>query len=190
MIKMTITLLVALYATFIIWGEPINYAEVEAATDTDPSAIQTGEFDGPIILGNASAPEAAVTRTATQDVIVPDPAVIAASAPEPTTTAPTRIGEPVVVSLYRQAEPARELEQTEVPKQDEVSAEPDLDLLRVTGTVVNMRAGPSSANQVVGSLPRGTVAEAIGAPQNGWQQIRDLASGQTGWMFARFLEPS
>ncbi|MEM7644092.1 MAG: SH3 domain-containing protein [Pseudomonadota bacterium] len=186
MIRLTVTLAVALYATFVIWGEPTEYAGAEAATQDDTMPIaQTADFVRPVILESANGSDAVVTRAVTQDVIVPDAAVIAASAPAPSAldVEPGRIGEPVMVSLFREAAPAPE---------PSAPAEPlvDGELLRVTGTVVNMRAGPSTANAVVDSLPRGTIAEAMGAPENGWRQIRDVATGQTGWMAARFLEPS
>ncbi|MEM7710314.1 MAG: SH3 domain-containing protein [Pseudomonadota bacterium] len=112
---------------------------------------------------------------------MPDAAAIAAATPEPGAWEPRLIGEPVLVSLVAprgdDAEPAAE---------PEVAAE----MLRVTGRVVNMRAGPSTSNAVIDALPQGTLAEAIGEAENGWREIRDVATGRTGWMSANFLEPS
>jgi SH3-like domain-containing protein len=97
----------------------------------------------------------------------------------PGTQGPRLVGEPALVSLVSPAVPA-------------AAAERDAgsDLLRVTGSRVNMRSGPGTANAVVDSLPRGTLAEPIGTPIDGWQEIRDVESGLVGFMSARFLEPS
>ncbi|MEM7489921.1 MAG: SH3 domain-containing protein [Pseudomonadota bacterium] len=178
MIKLTFTLLAALYASFLIWGQPSEMAEVQAApTDSLVMTATTQEYDHPVILDEAGRTQIAVTRSLT-DVT---PAAIIASAPAPANVQPRPIGEPVVVSL---------LTPDTTPVLEEPEVEDDRVLLTVTGTVVNMRTGPSTANPVVDSLPRGTLAEAMGEPENGWRQIRDVATGQTGWMSANFLDPA
>ncbi|TFL17488.1 SH3 domain-containing protein [Jannaschia formosa] len=182
MMKLTFTLAAALYVGFVIWGQPIeNDLERDVATPVIASVVptETAEFDRPTILG-LSPSEPQVTRTV---VAAPDPAVVAASAPAPSAPTPRLIGEPVVVSLVAPAAAAT--------PETAAAAEPGTEgLLRVTGSRVNMRSGPSTSNDVVDSLPRGTLAEAIGEPVDGWQEIRDVSTGLTGFMAARFLEQS
>ncbi|MFO6465477.1 SH3 domain-containing protein [Jannaschia sp. KMU-145] len=179
MLKLTFTLAAALYAGFVIWGQPTDgmaAAEAEAAT---PVVMAAANYDRPVILTNASS-EPAVTRN---EPVVPDAAVIAASAPAPNPvfSAPRLIGEPVVVNLLQPAA---------VTASAETTPDAQAGMLVVSGSRVNMRSGPSTGNRVVDSLPQGTLTEPLGAPENGWQQIRDVATGQTGWMASRFLDPA
>ncbi|MEP3298481.1 MAG: SH3 domain-containing protein [Pseudoruegeria sp.] len=60
------------------------------------------------------------------------------------------------------------------------------DIWYVSGNRVNMRSGPSTQNQVVAALARGTATELLGRT-GGWVHIRDLNSGNTGYMSANFL---
>lgn len=178
MLKMTFTLVAALYAGFVVWGEPTTDALTTGQSTRTAALGSAPEFAEPVILTADTATGATVTRTAVTDVVVPDAATIAASAPAPSIVAPRLIGEPVVVSLVTPSAPAAATPRT----QD--------DLYRVSGSRVNMRSGPSTSNAVVDSLPGGTLTEMIGDEANGWVQIRDIASGQTGYMAARFLEPA
>jgi hypothetical protein len=182
MLRLTFTLAAALYAGFVIWGEPEGDALTarEMPTPVFATVVQTdGAFDSPTVLGSARGAEAVVTRAAVAPtpLAAPDPATIAASAPPPGSLQPRLIGEPVVVSLVAPAETARE----------EAAAQ---DLVRVTGSRVNMRSGPGTGNAVLDSLPQGTLAEPLGEPVDGWQEIRDVETGRTGFMAARFLEPA
>ncbi|SFI83262.1 SH3 domain-containing protein [Jannaschia pohangensis] len=179
MIKLTFTLAAALYAGFVIWGQPETSTSI-AAVDSAPAG-SNADFLAPVVL-NRNAQPAQVTRSAVGDGGVPDASVIAASAPEPTSgSGPRLIGEPVVVNLIEPAAPVV------------VTAPQDVDpdrLFRVTGSRVNMRSGPSTSNRVVDSLPGGTLAEAISEETDGWIEIRDTATGKTGFMSVRFLEPA
>jgi hypothetical protein len=181
MMKLTFSLAVALYAGFVIWGQPGQAVSEAAKSASAPIAVAAADFDRPTIL-TPGGDAAEVTRAVARDVIVPDPAVIAASAPAPSDDfgRPRDIGEPMIVSLV---DPG-----TQAP----ASAADDArnDLLVVTGSRVNLRAGPSTANAVVDSLAEGTLTEPLGAPVNGWQEIRDVESGLTGYMAARFLSPA
>lgn len=56
----------------------------------------------------------------------------------------------------------------------------------VTGTRVNLRAGPGTANSVVGSLKLGAVAEVLG-DRRGWYQIRTADGAMSGWIHGKFL---
>jgi hypothetical protein len=178
MFRMTLGLAVALYAAFVIWGQPV---EGIAEPGGERLASAAAAADTPIVLENASAPTApTVTRDASAPPVMPDPATVAAAMSAPGTLSarePRLIGEAKVVSLVRASA-------------EETAYEPTGPVLQVTGSRVNMRAGPGVENAVVGALPRGARAEALGGVENGWQRIRALDGGQTGYMFASYLEPA
>ncbi len=56
------------------------------------------------------------------------------------------------------------------------------DIRRVTGTVVNLRDGPSTFYLAVGKLRQGDEVEVLEASDDGWLKIHVTESGQTGWM--------
>lgn len=64
-----------------------------------------------------------------------------------------------------------------------------LPLAEVTGTQVNLRAGPSTRDPVLAALRQGDQVALIGATGDGWAQIRVLADGREGFMALRFLSP-
>jgi len=62
------------------------------------------------------------------------------------------------------------------------------DLRTVAGSRVNMRAGPGTNFGVVDSLVQGTWTEVLEVDTSGWARIRDVDTGQEGWMAERFLQ--
>ncbi|WP_099826145.1 SH3 domain-containing protein [Oceaniglobus indicus] len=66
---------------------------------------------------------------------------------------------------------------------------PENDLWIVTGSRVNLRAGPSTSDSVVGSVREGQRAEMLEETANGWYRIRTADDGQSGFIFGRFLSP-
>ncbi|MEX3016930.1 SH3 domain-containing protein [Gymnodinialimonas hymeniacidonis] len=60
---------------------------------------------------------------------------------------------------------------------------------RVTGNNVNFRAGPSTNTAVLAGLVRGDEVEFLADAPDGWAHLRVLSSGLEGYMAARFLEP-
>jgi hypothetical protein len=75
----------------------------------------------------------------------------------------------------------------ETPESDTIEAsQPMADLWYVTGTTVNLRAGPGTGNAVVGQVVEGEAAEVLSG-QDGWYQIRTADGGVEGWIFGRFL---
>ena len=57
---------------------------------------------------------------------------------------------------------------------------------QVTGSRVNLRAGPSTSDAVVGQLVRGTEAEVLNQG-DGWYQIQTSDGAYVGWIFGKFL---
>lgn len=58
----------------------------------------------------------------------------------------------------------------------------------VIATSVNLRAGPSTAEAVVGRVSQGDIVEVIGPSATGWTGIRHPENGNTVYMASRFLE--
>ena len=56
----------------------------------------------------------------------------------------------------------------------------------VSGSAVNLRAGPSTANEVVGQAMVGQPAEVL-AEVDGWYHIKLSDSGQDAYIYGRFL---
>ena len=68
-------------------------------------------------------------------------------------------------------------------------ADRSLPLAEVTGTQVNLRAGPSTRDPVLAALRQGDQVALIGATGDGWAQIRVVSDGREGFMAMRFLSP-
>ncbi|SDZ56027.1 SH3 domain-containing protein [Jannaschia faecimaris] len=181
MFKMTFALAVALYSVFVIWGTPSERLTTERGPRDVEVASATVEYDTPVMITSQAQDGAAVTRAAVMDILVPDAATVAASAPAPESmrNAPRQIGEPVVVSLVQPDASSATATESEVET-----------LYIVSGSRVNLRSGPSTADAVIDSLPGGTLTQIIGQELDGWIQVRDVTSGLTGYMAARFLEPA
>lgn len=74
------------------------------------------------------------------------------------------------------------------PAVAETTPETSADLWVVTGSRVNLRAGPSTTNAVVGQVSEGQTAEMIEDAGNGWYHIRLPESGADAYIYGRFLE--
>ena len=55
------------------------------------------------------------------------------------------------------------------------------DIRSITGESANMRSGPGTDFETVDQLTRGTDVEILGQ-RGAWVELRDLNTGQTGWM--------
>lgn len=146
---------------------PQQAASVSPAT---PSAPQTGTDPEPGTADQATAIEAALSAaqeavTRPQTTPVPAPRPVATAAPEPA------------------AEPAPEPAPIATP-------DPVATVLFVTGTRVNLRAGPSTDNAIVTALVQGTAVEWVGEAPDGWLEIRDTLTGAQGFMSGDFLSPT
>lgn len=167
MLRLSVILLAALWVSATIWGTPVaSTADAQTAAparDTPKVVASVTTYAVPTILSadtsTRSVAAAASTRAAT-------PAVLPLPLPTPVSAAQPATPEPVLAPV----------DTAQLP------------LFTVTGTRVNMRAGPSTDNPVVAALSLGSVTEALGPEIGGWIEIRDLNSGISGFMSARFLE--
>ena len=64
----------------------------------------------------------------------------------------------------------------------------DPDVWYVTGTTVNVRAGPGTGNAVVAQVSLGDAAEVLAESGDGWMQIRPEGSDTVGWISRRFMD--
>lgn len=156
LLRLSIILIAALWAGFLIWGAP-----------TAPTAQSDQN------MRNGTTRTASVTNYAVPTILAVDRPTLAA---KQTTTRAAPL--PIL---------AVQIATAPTPPLDTAPAE-ELPLFTVTGTRVNLRAGPSTDTDVVMSLSLGSVTEALGAENEGWIKIRDLNTGLSGYMSARFLE--
>ncbi|MEM0937590.1 MAG: SH3 domain-containing protein [Pseudomonadota bacterium] len=75
---------------------------------------------------------------------------------------------------------------TQLPARQEARIEIEPTWLYVTGSRVNVRAGPSTDFGVIGSVSFGDAVELVDDAGDGWAEIR-VSGGGTGYMARRFL---
>ncbi|ABD53469.1 SH3 domain-containing protein [Jannaschia sp. CCS1] len=61
---------------------------------------------------------------------------------------------------------------------------------RVAATAVNFREGPSTNTAILASLSRGEEVEFLSEAPDNWARLRVVSSGLEGYMAAQFLEPT
>lgn len=146
-------------AVFFLTGEP------QSGPDGHPLPWQDTRTH-PVETKTVERPKTGAALVRAIDRPAPQPA----QQPEPAEADPLTVQavQPVV------AEPAQE------------QVEP-VQWVRVTGTIVNVRAGPRSSEPRLRSHPKDTrlqVLERDGA----WVRIRNPDTSDTGWMFHKYLE--
>lgn len=150
----------------------------------------------------ASAPEGAARDAGAARLPAPSaPESASASAPEPAAPSP-EAAVPVVVPAASQTPeqvqrfpgPALRPSPEHAGEAPSAAAPPTPagsgggTVLYVTGNRVNMRAGPSTGEPVVGALNGGAAVEALGPTDGGWVNIRD-GEGREGYISGQFLSP-
>lgn len=159
--------------TFLILG--FAFYELSGGSDFEPEG-QRDQIAAAEIVEDAETPAVARSNSATL-------VNVAAEAPE----------QPAVEAQIIQAvvEEAVVEEVVAEPVAVVVEEEPaPLDLRRVAGSRVNMRAGPGTDYSVLDTLNGGTQAEVIEVDATGWARIRISDTGQIGWMAERLLTES
>ncbi len=169
----------ALYAVLTLYGEP---APVMSAARFVTSAEEATAEPA------AAAPQAAAPA--------PDKAPAPALPPEDDggiKVTPVSFGSapaPALRSIDKRDAPAGYTGYTPAqPRQTAAPATPGGAVYTVTGSRVNLRAGPSTGAEVITALTRGTRATLVSAPANGWVELQVQATGLRGFMAERFLAP-
>ncbi|MCT8159295.1 SH3 domain-containing protein [Pseudoruegeria sp. SHC-113] len=184
MVRLIVILSLCLFGAmyFIPAGDGASEAAEVAQAEGLPSEIKVASLDAepPVFLAPAPEAEAPNVEAAAAKAFPPAKRVAKM------TSAPIA---PEMLAIGKSDAPAGYVSKTAAKKIAQVQASGD-DVWYVTGSRVNMRSGPSTANGVLASLTRGSAAEMIALEANGWARIRDLTTGQTGYMSAKFLSRS
>ncbi len=170
-IRLTTLLCASLYLAMVIFGtEQPGTATAEAAA---PEPVQ------PVSARGTFSPATEPLLINANFTASPEPSVTPAVAIEDVT--------PAVAEDPAEAEDSGLLRIGKFDAPASVLQDKGIDVVEVSGTVVNLRAGPSTGNDIVGTLRRGARAELIETAENGWMRIRDLDSGAEGYMSGKFL---
>lgn len=145
------------------------------------AAEQAGDAQRDLTRPTLETPVETITLPADQGLAATDTGSFAAS---PQAAAPAPAPEDVQAATGLLATPAAPSLQPAPGGVGDVIAE-------VTGTSVNLRAGPSTAESVVGRVNAGdvVVVRTLAAKVPGWTAIAHPSRGDTVYMSSRFLRP-
>lgn len=181
MIKLTVILCACLYLTMVIWGDhdaQTSQSDIVARSDFQPSAV-------------IAPPSAPAQDVATAANAVPQNTLVLANGGVLEVAAvirPAELDLGTVLSLRPEQASAPTSAAAEIGTS--ADSTPELAIVYVSGSMVNMRSGPTTSDAVVGAVGYGASIELIEDLGNGWSHIRDIATGQTGYMASRFLTAS
>lgn len=164
MLRLTTLLLAGLYLSLAVFGRDGGPKTIATATAAPAPASES--------LSVQDYAEALIRARATSTKVDNEPKM-------------ARIGRMDAPAGWATA-PLPEADESVVTVSSKSVAPADEDYVYVTGNVVNMRAGPSTSDAVIGQLREGTRAIVIEASGN-WTKIQDAATGETGFMSAKFL---
>ncbi len=175
----------------------LPYVELASLFAGEPRSARLSAEQAAADLMAAIAPQAPDIAAA-----APPPPAAARRAPDPNSDPLGPVGErvtslrldrntaPIVIATLNIPDPAPAA--PAAPAENTATAPAPADaapqLLKVTASALNMRAGPSSSHAVVAGLTRGALAEPLGAPRGGWVRVRLHGSDRTGWLFTRYVE--
>ena len=207
MIRLTLLLLAGLFGAMLVFGEETpdlaakRIDETVLDSDTQSAAAPQAEAESPqpetepvvVVEEEKIAPAVEVAVSEALETPVVEAVVETTKQETLDLTQPASFNGLIVVESTDSSADAAQAVAEELtatfPIEDEPATETPPRLYYVTGSSVNLRAGPSTGVAVVGSLRRGTQAEFIAEAESGWWQIRDTNTGQVGFMAARFLAP-
>ena len=206
MIRLTLILLAGLFGAMLVFGEDtpelaaaqIDESVLEPGTEAAESAAEPAVIIEPVEITDTEVAQTKDVETVAETV---EQAVAEATTPLAETakqnvidlTRPRAFDGLLVVNSTDSSSDAVQAAAESITAAIEDAAGSNavdaIKLYRVTGSSVNLRAGPSTGVAVVGNLRRGDRAEFLSEAGSGWWQIRDTDTGQVGFMAARFLAP-
>lgn len=153
--------------------DPDPVAEPAAASGSETAQIVPASMTSPQANGRGGTPEIGQTRIGDEGVYLFESLVE---------------GAPTVADILPDSEIAVIVPQAVAARSADVSlATSSGDIRRVAGSRVNMRSGPGTNYGVVTTLSGGTDVEVFEVNAQGWARLRDVATGQEGWMAERLL---
>ncbi len=175
MLRLALMTSAAVYAGLVIYSE-------------DAPVSESAEED--VIVADA-APNPVQPETTAQDGVFRTAMgldLTIAAVIDPSDIALDDATEVAAIRTERFADPDAQAD-TVMASASEAEPEPALLLVAVSGSSVNLRAGPSTNDGILGALFRGEQAEVIATLETGWAHIRVVDTGVEGYMATRFLEP-
>lgn len=134
-----------------------------------------------------AAPGGAAPPPVAASALAPGPAEAPALPPRPALAAPAPAPAPRVILASTAPEPAAPPLPAPEPALADLAAAPEPDIRHVTGSLVNVREGPSTGHPVVGQVSLGEAALVVGDGDAPWVRIRIEGDGVEGYIAARFL---
>ena len=170
MVKYVVTALVAIYCVLLVFGEDSRRPEITRQAADDVTGLSLASFSLPKVSNFAGRPDSPISEAEAVRIAL-------------------KTGEDIRAA--RERDPLRGLvAAVEAEPDDEPSAVREArDLWYVTGTRVNLRAGPGTGSAVIGQVGLGDAAEVL-SDSGGWYRIRTGDGTLTGWIYGDYLDPS
>lgn len=180
MLKWVVGLCAAMYIVLMTLGEPTSeeLAARELRNNQQVTRTASVSTSTPEVVETANVE---VEAEPVEQLVVPvsqtieSPALVSASTETTTPAAPA-----LVETVSIEPAPAPETQQAS-------AANVGNEIWRVTARAVNLRAGPSTNNAVVGRASRNDSAEIIEMLPSGWAKVYILETGTEAFMSAQFL---
>jgi hypothetical protein len=155
-----------LYCVLLVFGDEGRRAEVTRQAQDDVTGVSLAAFTLPETVIRTRLPGSGISETEAVKI-----AMDAGKA----------------FRVDRRSAPLRGMVAATEAKAEAVAPQAQTAALHyVSGTRVNLRAGPGTGNAVVGQMVFGDAAEVIGT-QDDWFQIRSADGTVAGWIFGKFL---
>lgn len=167
MFRLIVATLAGLYVLMLTAGEPV-VAEENAVAQSSFDSLDFSLASFTLMPEQRSAPDGMVSDEEAVTLAMAAAKAMRENRENPETLKP-------LLAAVETAPTEAEIEQTR-------------ELWSVTGTLVNLRAGPSTRNEVVAQVSQGTAA-AVLEERDGWYQIETSDGATSGWIFGKYLTP-
>lgn len=195
MIRLTVTLIVAIYVVLIVVPDE-DHADSVTVTRAEGqnwllAMISDAEAEAQRPPRDRAASARALRSTLTDELITTDDGFALETADgerldiaaviNPVDLLPTEENPSLGVASVSVA--------TETAPVEDAAPDAPAQLWRVAASAVNFREGPSTNTRVLTSLSRGEEVEFLAEAPDNWARLRVVSSGLEGFMAAQFLEP-
>lgn len=180
MLKWVIGLCAAMYLVLLTFGEqtPEELAARELRENQQAARLAATPLTTPEVVETANVeitPEPMQSPAVPVSQAIDSPALVSASTETTTPAAPATV-ETVAIATS-----------PEVESQQASTTTNTNEIWRVTARAVNLRAGPSTGDAVVGRASQNDSAEIIELLPSGWAKVYILETGIEAYMSAQFL---